>query len=114
MNEINYQANTLNPSDLLKRLNYLEENEDNLLYEEEFTELEELRAHEGTFKQLAENGTVLINADYFEKHIQEELKKNGKLEGVPNFLVIDWESTANDMLSDYSEIGLDGEWFYYS
>ena len=32
MNEINYQADTLNPADLLKRLNYLEnqieENED--------------------------------------------------------------------------------------
>ena len=115
MNEINYQADTLNPADLLKRLNYLEnqieENEDDFF---DYDELDELREHEDILKQLAENGAVLINADYFEEYIQKDLKENGMLDGVPNFLVIDWESTANDMLGDFSEIGLDGEWFYYS
>ena len=115
MNEINYQANTLNPGDLLKRLEYLEnqleENEDEFF---DYDEREELEENKHTLKQLAENGIVLVNSDYFKEYIQDELKENGMLDGVPNFLVIDWESTANDMLSDYSEIGLDGEWFYYS
>ena len=114
MNEINYQADTLNPADLLKRLNYLEnqieENEDDFF---DYDELDELRAHEDTLKQLADNGTILINSDYFKEYIQDELKENGMLDGVPNFLVIDWESTANDMLMDYSEVGLDGEVFFY-
>lgn len=114
MNEINYQADTLNPADLLKRLNYLEnqieENEDDFF---DYDELDELREHEDILKQLADNGTILINSDYFKEYIQDELKENGMLDGVPNFLVIDWESTANDMLMDYSEVGLDGEVFFY-
>lgn len=120
MNEINYQADTLNPNDLLERLKYLENQvEENQVEENEdeffgYYELEELRENGDTLKQLAENGTVLINADYFEEYIQDYLKESGVLNGVPNYIVIDWESTANDMLSDYSEIGLDGEWFYYS
>lgn len=116
MYDINYQADMLNPSDLLKRLEYLQttlENEDELLYAEELIELDELRAHEDTLIQLAENGTVLINADYFEEYIKNNLQESGVLNGVPNFLVIDWESTANDMLGDFSEIDLNGEGFYY-
>lgn len=113
MNEINYQANTLNPDDLLKRLNYLEENADKLIYVEEFIELDELRAHEDTFKQLAKNGTVLINSDYLEEYIKNNLQESGVLNGVPDYIVIDWESTANDMLGDFSEIDLNGEYFYY-
>ena len=114
MYDINYQSNTLNPNDLLKRLNYLEENEDNLIYEEEFIELDELRAHEDTLKQLAENWDVLINADYVDEYIQKNLEESGVLNNVPNYIIIDWESTVNDIINDYSEIGLDGEWFYYS
>lgn len=114
MTAINYGADTLNPSDLLKRLEYLEnqltENEDEFF---DYDELDELREHEDILKQLANDGIVLVNSDYFEEYIQKDLKENGMLDGVPNFLVIDWESTANDMLPDYSEIGLDGEWFYY-
>lgn len=113
MYDINYQADTLNPSDLLKRLNYLIENEDNLLYVEELTELEELRAHEDTLKQLAENRIVLINSDYFEEYIQKNLKESGVLNTIPDYIVIDWESTANDMLGDFSKIDLNGECFYY-
>lgn len=115
MNYINYQADTLNPADLLKRLEYLEnqlaENEDEFF---DYDEREELEENKHTLKQLAENRIVLINSDYFEEYIQKNLKESGVLNGVPNYIVIDWESTANDMLSDYSEIGLDGEWFYYS
>ncbi|MCB0743275.1 MAG: hypothetical protein KDC67_05180 [Ignavibacteriae bacterium] len=114
MNEINYQADTLNPADLLKRLEYLEnqlaENEDEFF---DYDELKELHGNEDTLKQLAENGAILINSDYFKDYIQNDLKENGMLDGVPNFLVIDWESTANDMLGDFSEIDLNGEYFYY-
>lgn len=115
MYDINYLADTLNPNDLLKRLEYLEnqlaENEDEFF---EYDELEELQENDGTLKELAKNGTVLINADYFEEYIQDYLKEIGALSGIPEYIVIDWESTANDILNDYSEIGLDGEWFYYS
>lgn len=113
MDEINYQADTLNPSDLLKRLNYLEENADKLIYVEEFIELDELRAHEDTFKQLAKNCMVLINSDYLEEYIKNNLQESGVLNTIPDYIVIDWESTANDMLGDFSEIGFMGEWFYY-
>lgn len=113
MYDINYQSNTLNPSDLLKRFIYLVENEDALLYKEELIELDELRAHEDTFKRLAKNRAILINADYFEEYIKNNLQESGVLNGVPNYIVIDWESTANDMLGDFSEIDLNGEGFYY-
>ena len=114
MYDINYQADTLNPSDLLKRLEYLENqsegNEDEFF---DYDELDELRAHEDTLKQLAKNGTVLINSDYLEEYIKNNLQESGVLNGVPDYIVIDWESTANDMLGDFSEIDLNGEYFYY-
>lgn len=114
MYDINYQANILNPADLLKRLEYLKkqlvENEDEY---DEYDEREELEENKHTLKQLAENRIVLINSDYFEEYIHKNLKESGVLNTIPDYIVIDWESTANDMLSDYSEIGLQGEWFYY-
>lgn len=114
MNEINYQADTLNPADLLKRLNYLEnqieENEDEFF---DYDELDELREHEDILKQLANDGIVLVNSDYFEEYIQKNLKESGVLNTIPGYIVIDWESTANDMLGDFSEIDLNGEYFYY-
>ena len=114
MYDINYQADTLNSSDLLKRLNYLEnqieENKDDFF---DYDELDELRAHEDTLKQLADNGTILINSDYFDEYIQENLKKSGALSGIPKYIVIDWKGTVNGILPDYSGIDLNDEVFFY-
>lgn len=114
MYDVNYQADTLNPADLLKRLEYLKkqlaENEDEFL---EYDELNELYEYEDILKQLEENRTVLINSSYLKEYIKNNLQESGVLGNIPKFLVIDWENTANNMLDDFSEIGLDGECFYY-
>lgn len=114
MYDINYQANTLNPENLLKRLKYLEnqleENEDEFF---DYDELNELYEYVDILKQLAENSTVLINSSYLKEYIKNNLQESGVLGNIPKFLVIDWESTANDMLGDFSEIDLNGEYFYY-
>lgn len=114
MYDINYQADTLNPADLLKRLGYLKkqlaENEDEFL---EYDELNELYEYEDTLKQLSKNRTILVNSDYFEEYIKNNLQESKVLNTIPDYIVIDWENTANNMLDDFSEIGLDGECFYY-
>ena len=114
MTAINYGADTLNPSDLLKRLEYLEnqlaENKDEFF---DYDELDELREHEDILKQLANDGIVLVNSDYFDEYIQENLKKSGALSGIPKYIVIDWKGTVNGILPDYSGIDLNDEVFFY-
>jgi len=82
-------------------------------------ELEEL----ATLQKLAEEveqcadgwqyGATLINVGYFAKYCEELVKDIGDLPAViPDYLVIDWDATADNLKADYTEIDFDGTTFY--
>ena len=80
---------------------------------DEFEELEELRIMVNEIPEW-QYGATLINEDYWEEYVEEMLKDIGDIPSdLPNYLVIDWEATAENIKADYSEIEYDGETYYY-
>ena len=80
---------------------------------DEFEELEELRIMVNEIPEW-QYGATLINEDYWEEYVEEMLKDIGDIPSdLPNYLVINWESTAENIKADYSEIEYDGETYYY-
>ena len=80
---------------------------------DEFEELEELRIMVNEIPDW-QYGATLINEDYWEEYVEEMLKDIGDIPSdLPNYLVINWESTAENIKADYSEIEYDGETYYY-
>ena len=86
---------------------------------EAMPELEEL----ATLQKLAEegeqyaddwrHGATLINVEYFTEYCEELVKDIGDLPAdTPDYLVIDWEATADNLKEDYTEIDFDGTPFY--
>ncbi len=52
-----------------------------------------------------EYGTALINADYWPTYAEEMIKDIGDIpENLPSYIHIDWESTAEALLVDYTPI----------
>lgn len=58
-------------------------------------------------------GLTLINENYFQKYTEEMVEELYGKDAVPNFLVIDWEATVDNVKIDYSCVEFDGETFYY-
>jgi len=79
----------------------------------EFEELEELKELESEIPQWID-GNQLINEDHFIDYCKDLIKDIGDLpKNIPSYIVIDWESTAENLKVDYSEIDYQGEtWFY--
>jgi DNA repair exonuclease SbcCD ATPase subunit len=57
------------------------------------------------------HGATLIRKDYFYSNYAEELCKDvGAIPSdVPDYIVIDWEATAENLSVDYTEVDFDGE-----
>lgn len=54
-------------------------------------------------------GEALIREDYFVEYCQELVSDIGDLpRGIPNYLVIDWDKTADNLKVDYTEVDFDG------
>lgn len=54
-------------------------------------------------------GATLIRDDYFEDYCQELVQDIGDLpHGIPNYIVIDWEATADNIKVDYTSVDFDG------
>lgn len=55
------------------------------------------------------DGVTLIREDYFVGYCEELVTDTGDLpRDVPQYIVIDWDATARNLRSDYSEIEWDG------
>lgn len=55
-------------------------------------------------------GATLIRESYFTEYCKELLKDIGDLpKDIPNYIVIDWEATADNIRVDYTEVDFDGE-----
>jgi hypothetical protein len=57
----------------------------------------------------------LIRCDYFPEYVKDLVDDVGDWprNGVPEYLVIDWEATAHNLKADYSEADFDGVSYYY-
>ena len=57
---------------------------------------------------------TLINDAYFVEAMQELVEDIGDLpNGMPSYLVIDWDATAKNLQVDYSSVEHDGETYWY-
>lgn len=86
---------------------------------------EELRELEALLSELAGYGgdylwggdwypLYLIRNSYFTDAMQELVEEIGDLpRGLPGYLVIDWEATADNLRMDYSRVDFAGTTFWY-
>lgn len=57
---------------------------------------------------------TLIRDSYFEDYAQELVQDIGDMpNGLPSYIVIDWEATARSIRMDYSSIDFDGVTYWY-
>lgn len=55
------------------------------------------------------HGATLIREDHFPDYCQELLADIGDLpRNLPDYLVIDWDATADNLKADYTEVDFDG------
>ncbi len=55
------------------------------------------------------HGATLIRESYFVAYCQELVEDIGDLpKGMPTYLVIDWDATADNLKADYTEVDFDG------
>ena len=55
------------------------------------------------------HGAMLIREDYFVEYCQELLADIGDLpRNLPDYLVIDWDATADNLRADYTDVDFDG------
>ena len=56
---------------------------------------------------------TFIHADYFTEYTKELLNDIGYLPAdMPDWIVIDWRKTADNIKADYTEVDFDGETYY--
>jgi hypothetical protein len=59
------------------------------------------------------DGTTLVAWSYWEKYVQELCEDIGDLpRNMPDYIVIDWQATADNIAQDYVEVDFDGESYY--
>jgi hypothetical protein len=76
---------------------------------EELRTLKELRDELEPYAPDWHHGETLIRETYFTKYCEELCKDIGAIpEDTPDWIVIDWEATANNMRVDYTEAEFDG------
>jgi hypothetical protein len=76
---------------------------------EEFLKLQGLADEAQSNVSDWEHGATLIREDHFVEYTQELLKEIGDLpQDLPNYLVIDWDATADNIKADYSEVEFAG------
>ena len=60
-----------------------------------------------------EYGATLVHEDYWVDYVQELLQDVGDLpRGLPGYLVIDWEKTADNIAADYNQVQFGGVTYY--
>jgi hypothetical protein len=80
---------------------------------EELTMLESVNEEGENYCPDWTHGETLIEEDYFVEYAQELVSDIGDLpENIPSYIVIDWKATADNLLSDYSYIDIDGTKYY--
>ena len=110
MTAINYGADTLNPSELLERLEELKEM-DNEGEEFDTEEFDTLNDAQDALREAEENGSQLINDSEFQDYCEELCEDCEPC--LPWYIIMDWEATADNMRIDYSEVEIYGDTYLY-
>lgn len=78
----------------------------------EYGELRDLEEDGESYAPDWSHGETLINEDYFTTYAEELIKDIGDLpNNIPGYIAIDWETTANNLKVDYTEISFRGSTF---
>ena len=91
---------------------HLEENEDG---EDDFDDMEELEMLRDVCENIELYGgssETLISEDVFTEYVEEFLKDCFGID-LPEFVVNDWESTADNLKVDYADVEIDGTTYYF-
>lgn len=84
-----------------------EDNEDEIELLKKF--IEELKKYNAI-----RNNALLIDESYFEEYCEEMCEDLGYIsKDFPNWIVIDWEATADNLKHDYNEIVFDETIYLY-
>jgi hypothetical protein len=80
---------------------------------EELEKLESLRDEAKPYCPDWHHGATLIHEDHFAEYCEELVQDIGDLpRKIPDYLVIDWEATAENLRVDYTAVDFDGETYY--
>jgi hypothetical protein len=115
--KISNMDDTLDTRDILERIKELESDKDSL-EEEETKELKILsdliEEIDSMCGEQSSDGVFLISDYYWAEYVEEMVQDIGDLpHGIPHYIVIDWEATADNVKVDYDEIDFDGQTFLY-
>lgn len=81
---------------------------------DEIIEISNIESLEDEIGSEFKHGVELINEDEFENYVKELLEDCGYIpRDFPSWIEIDWDSTANNVRSDYSEVKFDGVTYFY-
>ena len=78
-------------------------------FEDELKEIEEIDDVENELGSEFEYGVTLVDVDDWEEFVEQDLEDIGYIpKDFPSWIEIDWESTANNVKVDYTEVTYQG------
>ena len=78
-------------------------------WEDELKQIEEINDIEYKVGREFDYGVTLINEDYFEDFVKQDLEDCGYIsKDFPSWIEIDWNATAENVKQDYSELTFRG------
>lgn len=110
--------------EVIERIAELESELEDLDADDDYDEIIELRdeltaliefrdEYDGLFGDSFKDGITFIHEDYFTDAMKELCEDIGYLpEGTPEWLVIDWDETADNLRADYSEAEFRGSTYW--
>lgn len=118
---INTSNDVIDVRDIIARIEELEEeqpieSDDDLAELDALKEvMEELKGQGGDEQWDGDWYPVkLIRDSYFEGYAQELVEDIGNMpNGIPNYIVIDWEATARNIQQDYTSIEIEGVTYWF-
>ena len=114
MRSLDLTADVIDVRDIIERYETLEDLEDGLPDAEERTLLasilDELKGCGGDEQWRGDWYPITLISDiYFVEYCIDLVKDVGDLpKNIPNYFVIDWDATADNIKNDYSKITIDG------
>ena len=127
-NEISNTDSVIDSRDIIARIEELEELYDEFKEEQEgeeinakdeeweyYDELKELKDLEEECRDFDDwqYGLTLIHESYFVDYCKDLVEDIGDLpQNLADYIVIDWEATAENLKVDYSEVDFGGETYY--
>lgn len=104
--------------DVIARIEELETDRDLALEDDQDFDEEELDALIALREQCQDYedwqyGATLVSWSYWEEYVRQLCEDIGDIpRNIPDYIVIDWQATADNIAQDYTEVDFDGESYY--